>query len=267
MQSAWEYRIAKWMRVNVQSLAEMKAQLVRGFPVVVAMEVHQAFSDWTGGGVYAKTKGNAGASLGGHAMVVVGYADQLKAFKVLNSWGTKWGDRGYAWIDYAAFQNLTLEGYVTIDIFLDRVASATGPANVGVPRGTSEPGRSTAEIGVPAGTPPDGKRAASSEAALPSTKPSTPATARPSAPSTASPQLAVNTPATSPGQASANLTIKPVMPQVLTTSVRSTTEPKLTFQWKGYSVQPYSVWASLDFRRWDHASEFVKRSPVGSFLG
>ena len=135
-------------------------------------------------------------------MVVVGYADQLKAFKVLNSWGTKWGDRGYAWIDYAAFQNLTLEGYVTIDIFLDRVASATGPANVGVPRGTSEPGRSTAEIGVPAGTPPDGKRAASSEAALPSTKPSTPATARPSAPSTASPPLAVNTPATSPGQAS-----------------------------------------------------------------
>ena len=45
VQSAWEYRIAKWMRVNVQSLAEMKAQLVRGFPVVVAMEVHQAFSD------------------------------------------------------------------------------------------------------------------------------------------------------------------------------------------------------------------------------
>ncbi len=39
-------------------------------------------------------------------MVVIGYNDTKNAFKVMNSWGTKWGDNGFAWIDYANFPTL-----------------------------------------------------------------------------------------------------------------------------------------------------------------
>jgi len=39
----------------------------------------------------------------GHAMLIVGYDDTVKAFKVINSWGTDWGDNGYCWISYDFF--------------------------------------------------------------------------------------------------------------------------------------------------------------------
>jgi len=37
---------------------------------------------------------------GGHAMLIVGFDDTKKAFKVQNSWGTRWGDKGYIWVSY-----------------------------------------------------------------------------------------------------------------------------------------------------------------------
>lgn len=37
---------------------------------------------------------------GGHAMLIVGFDDTKKAFKVQNSWGTGWGDKGYIWVSY-----------------------------------------------------------------------------------------------------------------------------------------------------------------------
>lgn len=39
----------------------------------------------------------------GHAMLVTGYDDYLQAFEVMNSFGDKWGDHGYIWIDYSFF--------------------------------------------------------------------------------------------------------------------------------------------------------------------
>ena len=41
-----------------------------------------------------------------HAMLVVGYKDEYNAFKVVNSWGSNWGNGGFVWIDYAAFDNV-----------------------------------------------------------------------------------------------------------------------------------------------------------------
>ncbi len=40
----------------------------------------------------------------GHAMVIVGYDDEKNAFKVVNSWGTSWGNEGYAYINYNFFK-------------------------------------------------------------------------------------------------------------------------------------------------------------------
>ncbi|RZM10292.1 MAG: DUF4384 domain-containing protein, partial [Pedobacter sp.] len=41
----------------------------------------------------------------GHAMAVVGYDDNVAggAFRILNSWGDTWADKGYVWMKYADF--------------------------------------------------------------------------------------------------------------------------------------------------------------------
>ena len=43
-------------------------------------------------------------SLGGHAMLLVGYDDGDGTFIVRNSWGADWGDRGYCRMSYETFQ-------------------------------------------------------------------------------------------------------------------------------------------------------------------
>tara|TARA_R110002033_G_scaffold127465_1_gene168946 strand:+ start:1812 stop:3038 length:1227 start_codon:yes stop_codon:yes gene_type:complete len=50
-----------------------------------------------------------------HAMLVVGYDDDLKAVKVINSYGKTFGNGGYAWISYNVFENTVYEAYTTLD--------------------------------------------------------------------------------------------------------------------------------------------------------
>ncbi|HYR21522.1 MAG TPA: C1 family peptidase [Chthoniobacterales bacterium] len=42
-----------------------------------------------------------------HAMLLVGWDDELSAYEVMNSYGPNWGDAGFVWIDYAFFQEAT----------------------------------------------------------------------------------------------------------------------------------------------------------------
>ena len=45
-------------------------------------------------------------------MILVGYSDRRQAFKVMNSWGTEWGDGGFAWISYRAISKLSYQFFV-----------------------------------------------------------------------------------------------------------------------------------------------------------
>ena len=225
IQRAWEYRIARWMRVNVQSLAEMKAQITRGFPVIIGMNVPNSFLSWSGKGVYKYAPKASDPVAGGHAMLVVGYADQLKAFKVLNSWGPGWGDKGYAWIDYTTFQNLTGEGYVTIDIFLQQPISAA-------PQVASVPPVASAPPSPDHATSPR-EKAEQARGAGSASNSETPPIVTAQAP--------VGETTSAPPLAGGNV----LTPDMLAASVRSSTEPKLLSTWKGYKVFPYSVWLDL----------------------
>ncbi|NRF37969.1 C1 family peptidase [Pedobacter foliorum] len=57
-------------------------------------------------------------SYGGHAMCVVGYSDDQfgGAFEVQNSWGTRWGNKGYTWVRYEDFAKFTRYAYEFIDL-------------------------------------------------------------------------------------------------------------------------------------------------------
>ncbi|MBN8554799.1 MAG: C1 family peptidase [Deltaproteobacteria bacterium] len=53
---------------------------------------------------------NSKSDVGGHALLAVGYDDAVGpngSFLIMNSWGTEWGDQGFAWLDYKTFKLVT----------------------------------------------------------------------------------------------------------------------------------------------------------------
>jgi len=50
-----------------------------------------------------------GETVGGHALLVLGYSQPRNSFRIQNSWGKGWGDKGRAWISYDVFQRLLAE--------------------------------------------------------------------------------------------------------------------------------------------------------------
>lgn len=109
---ASNYRIAFWKQVSVNDPVELKSQLNAGYPVIIGAMIDEGFDQAGKGFVWDHI---AGKQLGGHAMLVVGYDDQRNAFRVLNSWGTGWGDNGYYWLDYGFFPRVVSEAFVAKD--------------------------------------------------------------------------------------------------------------------------------------------------------
>lgn len=66
--------------------------------LVCTMLVYQSFMNYVSG-VYRKLS-TLDPYLGGHMMCIVGYDDAKGAWLVRNSWGTGWGEQGYAWVGY-----------------------------------------------------------------------------------------------------------------------------------------------------------------------
>jgi C1A family cysteine protease len=84
-----------------QTLNEMKGCLAAGYPFVFGFSVYESFESEK----VAKTgkvpmPGSDETLLGGHAVLAVGYNDKQKRFIVRNSWGTKWGIKGYFSMPY-----------------------------------------------------------------------------------------------------------------------------------------------------------------------
>jgi len=105
--NAANYKLTDFNRFELFDINKFKSYIVAGFPLVIGVNVDNAFqpngksqfeekSD--GRLVWKKYKDNA---RDGHAMLICGYDDDINAFKVLNSWGTDWGNEGYFWLDYA----------------------------------------------------------------------------------------------------------------------------------------------------------------------
>lgn len=124
-ESLWPYAIAKfrtkpsaasykdasrhpavlYQRVT-QHLAQLKGCLAAGYPFVFGFTVYESFESATVG----KT-GHLGMpkpqekTLGGHAVLCVGYDEKKQWFLVRNSWGTSWGMKGYFTMPYSYLTN------------------------------------------------------------------------------------------------------------------------------------------------------------------
>lgn len=104
-----DFRIGTWLTVDPSNPDQIKGELAQGHPVVISLISRPSFDRLRGDVVYqAKNE----ASDGNHAITVVGYDDTRQAFKVINSWGLRWGNRGYGWIGYATFVKDVRRAYV-----------------------------------------------------------------------------------------------------------------------------------------------------------
>ena len=106
---ATKFRIADWQVVDTDRLDQVKGELAGGHPVVIAMQPNRDFHRLRGRKVWragAPKKGD-----GGHAVTVVGYSERGQYFTVINSWGRKWGERGFGRISYDTFRKRVWVGY------------------------------------------------------------------------------------------------------------------------------------------------------------
>jgi C1A family cysteine protease len=94
---------------RIVTLLDMRKCLAEGYPFVFGFTVYESFES----PAVAKTgvvnlPAPKEKSLGGHAVLAVGYNDATKRFIVRNSWGTDWGLQGYFTMPYDYLDNRNL---------------------------------------------------------------------------------------------------------------------------------------------------------------
>lgn len=98
------YGTRDWTEISDEDVINidiLKSMLVTCGPLPVSFNVFEDFRAYKSG-VYSYTYGE---NEGGHAVLLVGYDDQLQCFMVKNSWGPSWGENGYFRIAYDQTEN------------------------------------------------------------------------------------------------------------------------------------------------------------------
>jgi len=94
----WNGSGMKYEHIFSQGEAMMRsvdAALRAGFPVGFGMMVEQRFMDHTGASVFDAPKPGA-KFIGGHALAIVAPRNEQGVYRILNTYGTTWGDHGLA---------------------------------------------------------------------------------------------------------------------------------------------------------------------------
>lgn len=102
---AKNHRIESYHRIL--SIDDMLACLAEGFPFVFGFSVYESFESQE----VARTgivpmPSKYERTIGGHAVMAVGYNQTDKRFLVRNSWGTTWGMKGYFTMPYQYLETL-----------------------------------------------------------------------------------------------------------------------------------------------------------------
>jgi len=121
----WENRTVKiqeWSWVD-HNITTMKQALIDHGPLVICISVWRDYFFYMGG-VY---KHRWGIRVGGHVVTIVGYDDGTSCWIVKNSWGTKWGEKGWFRMAYDADMFAEWYGPGTGVMYLDGVHGNVQP--------------------------------------------------------------------------------------------------------------------------------------------
>lgn len=87
-----------------QNLEQLKQSLINGNPIIFGMVVFESFEEIGQDGIMKMPQPNE-KICGGHCQLICGFFEDKKVFIVRNSWGDKWGDKGYSYISYDFITN------------------------------------------------------------------------------------------------------------------------------------------------------------------
>jgi hypothetical protein len=97
------------------NLQLLKQHLAEGDPFLLALPVYSEFFRVNPTQSLIDLPAANSTFYGGHAVLVVGYDDATQRFKFVNSWGSGWAERGYAYLSYAFVQQRAWEGWYLVD--------------------------------------------------------------------------------------------------------------------------------------------------------
>jgi len=103
--NAANYKIESYRQVNVE-IETLKQYLAQHRALSFGAKLGENFMAWNSSDVLYDDTDTYHGQHAYHAMTLCGYDDSKGnngAFRVVNTWGTGWGDGGYIWVDYNFF--------------------------------------------------------------------------------------------------------------------------------------------------------------------
>jgi len=101
---ATTYKISGYNKIYTTDRAMIRSMINGNKPVIISIAGDQSFITAKTGFVWRVYSGSGYIA---HSVVICGYDDSKNAWKIMNSFGTGWGDAGYSWIDYDFFPTRT----------------------------------------------------------------------------------------------------------------------------------------------------------------
>jgi hypothetical protein len=142
---AEKYKIAEYRRLFLANTKEksnpIKKSLAQNKPVVIGLQCFANSFIKAKDSIWKPTETEIKQLLseeGGHALCIVGYDDTLKAFEVVNSWGTSWANKGFLWIPYEVFEKVCFEAYEMYETD-EPVAQIVGEVKLSLSAGSDVP--------------------------------------------------------------------------------------------------------------------------------
>jgi len=105
---AAKYKIVSYSTIYATDKTTIKTLIAANRPLVFQVTADQSFIDAKAGFIWKTFTG----AIGGHGITMCGYDDSKNAYKIINSFGTSWGDAGYSWIDYDFFPTVSSNLFV-----------------------------------------------------------------------------------------------------------------------------------------------------------
>lgn len=113
------YRIDSFVNIfsgeGSADLLLLKQLLADGHPIAVGVPVYSSFRLITAQDPLVPRPAQGEQYYGGHGLLMVGYDDSIGGFKVVNSWGTLWGQDGFGYLSYDFVQYDAWEAWLMYD--------------------------------------------------------------------------------------------------------------------------------------------------------
>ena len=94
-------RKAKTVLNVKRDINDICSAVCEGYPVAISVKLYDSFNPVKGFVPMPTDEEIASGTSGNHAMVIVGYDNENQFFKVRNSWGRKFGEKGYCYMPYS----------------------------------------------------------------------------------------------------------------------------------------------------------------------